>query len=268
MSTPPAASTTLCTVCEKPTNQRCSRCHRVSFCSPEHQKLIWPFHKTQCDPSLETFRLPPLAPVEVHALAKYMRTVQVLCRPHKNRFSYLNLLKLADVETSNEAYLALQADMQQPTLPEPGRSHLLLATRHFLRAAPQDKSFSAPAIIWNEMVTHVASGKFPTWAWQVLSCTLFPLVFRMPSGENALHTDDEPLKLARRLCEQVLVHFAVAEEQCKHFIPHPVNDAVLEVCRRRVDAEFAKLPTSDELRYIWHHPGLDWEDDNEEAVEA
>ncbi|ORY84195.1 hypothetical protein BCR35DRAFT_313564 [Leucosporidium creatinivorum] len=53
-----------CVVCGVATDQRCSRCKQVRFCSAEHQKLLWPAHKHLCGKS--TFTPPPLTEGEVN----------------------------------------------------------------------------------------------------------------------------------------------------------------------------------------------------------
>ncbi|BGP39504.1 hypothetical protein JCM10449v2_003455 [Rhodotorula kratochvilovae] len=56
-------------VCGEKTKSRCSNCKRAGidlfFCSPEHQKLVWPVHKLVCGPGkANPFRFPKLTAKE------------------------------------------------------------------------------------------------------------------------------------------------------------------------------------------------------------
>ncbi|KAF9476776.1 hypothetical protein BDN70DRAFT_897055 [Pholiota conissans] len=37
-----------CAICAHPAPLQCSACHRVAYCSPEHQQLAWKKHKKLC----------------------------------------------------------------------------------------------------------------------------------------------------------------------------------------------------------------------------
>ncbi|BGO99356.1 MYND-type domain-containing protein [Rhodotorula toruloides] len=58
-----------CCVCGEATTKRCQACAKsgidLFFCSPEHQKLVWKYHKQVCGPNAHPFRYPPLSPEEV-----------------------------------------------------------------------------------------------------------------------------------------------------------------------------------------------------------
>ncbi|GAA6041148.1 hypothetical protein JCM8097_004139 [Rhodosporidiobolus ruineniae] len=58
-----------CWVCGKETRNRCGGCGKagidIFFCSPEHQRFVWPIHKLFCGPGkANPFLLPPLSPDE------------------------------------------------------------------------------------------------------------------------------------------------------------------------------------------------------------
>ncbi|ORY91761.1 hypothetical protein BCR35DRAFT_328348 [Leucosporidium creatinivorum] len=52
-----------CIVCGKATEQRCSGCKKLFFCSSAHQKLLWITHKHLC--GKDHFEQPPLRQEEV-----------------------------------------------------------------------------------------------------------------------------------------------------------------------------------------------------------
>ncbi|EGU11938.1 hypothetical protein RTG_02000 [Rhodotorula toruloides ATCC 204091] len=61
-----------CLVCGTETKNRCSSCVKAGidlfFCSPEHQKLVWPVHRSFCGPGkANPFRWPALSPEQVQA---------------------------------------------------------------------------------------------------------------------------------------------------------------------------------------------------------
>ncbi|KAJ8294860.1 hypothetical protein OF846_001935 [Rhodotorula toruloides] len=47
-----------CVVCGQATTNRCSKCakveHHLAFCSPEHQRLVWPTHRRLCGRDLDS----------------------------------------------------------------------------------------------------------------------------------------------------------------------------------------------------------------------
>ncbi|PRQ72377.1 hypothetical protein AAT19DRAFT_16301 [Rhodotorula toruloides] len=58
-----------CLVCAKETKNRCSACAKagidIFFCSPEHQKLLWPLHRFFCGPGkANPFKWPALSRAE------------------------------------------------------------------------------------------------------------------------------------------------------------------------------------------------------------
>ncbi|GAA5992887.1 hypothetical protein JCM10908_001391 [Rhodotorula pacifica] len=62
-----------CTVCGAESQTRCSSCYSESglslyFCSKEHQKLIWPYHRLVCGKRAHPFHLPPFDPEEAMLL--------------------------------------------------------------------------------------------------------------------------------------------------------------------------------------------------------
>ncbi|TKA51987.1 hypothetical protein B0A53_05071 [Rhodotorula sp. CCFEE 5036] len=73
-------STGVCLVCGKTSILRCSACAQKSkidlyFCSAEHQKLIWPFHRLVCGDRSHPFKLPPFSKEE--AKVTFARTVDL-----------------------------------------------------------------------------------------------------------------------------------------------------------------------------------------------
>ncbi|GAA5990922.1 hypothetical protein JCM10908_000083 [Rhodotorula pacifica] len=68
-----AQETSTCFVCGKATSQRCSKCWAagltVTFCSKEHQKLVWDTHKLVCGPEKASpFTPPELTKMELFVL--------------------------------------------------------------------------------------------------------------------------------------------------------------------------------------------------------
>ncbi|GAA5990813.1 hypothetical protein JCM10908_000029 [Rhodotorula pacifica] len=64
MSTTESTATGACLVCGKESTLRCSKCFTeggisIPFCSKEHQKLIWPYHRLVCGERAHPFCLPP-----------------------------------------------------------------------------------------------------------------------------------------------------------------------------------------------------------------
>ncbi|KAL0275681.1 UNVERIFIED_CONTAM: hypothetical protein PYX00_003468 [Menopon gallinae] len=39
----------VCATCQKPSHLRCGGCHKVAYCSKEHQKIDWKIHKKKCN---------------------------------------------------------------------------------------------------------------------------------------------------------------------------------------------------------------------------
>ncbi|GAA6043823.1 hypothetical protein JCM8097_002068 [Rhodosporidiobolus ruineniae] len=65
-----ATTTGSCVVCGMETNTRCSSCSSAGtdwmyFCSQEHQKLVWPWHKKVCGENGNPFTFPALSKDEV-----------------------------------------------------------------------------------------------------------------------------------------------------------------------------------------------------------
>ncbi|BGP16651.1 hypothetical protein JCM10213_000433 [Rhodosporidiobolus nylandii] len=60
---PPVAAA--CWVCGLPAPYRCPKCAKkgvhISFCSREHQKMVWPAHKVVCGSKSNPFLFPPLS---------------------------------------------------------------------------------------------------------------------------------------------------------------------------------------------------------------
>ncbi|GAA6051716.1 MYND-type domain-containing protein [Rhodotorula toruloides] len=59
-----------CAVCGTPTTSRCSGCATaggpsIFFCSPEHQKLVWHYHKFVCREKSARFVVPPFSDEEL-----------------------------------------------------------------------------------------------------------------------------------------------------------------------------------------------------------
>ncbi|BGP70162.1 hypothetical protein NBRC10513v2_003517 [Rhodotorula toruloides] len=67
-----------CWVCGAPTLNKCSSCQSygtdIRFCSPEHQKLVWPFHRQTCGLRSKPFDLPPLTDEQIARLVAHKDT--------------------------------------------------------------------------------------------------------------------------------------------------------------------------------------------------
>ncbi|BGO96389.1 hypothetical protein RTBOTA2_002862 [Rhodotorula toruloides] len=68
-----------CLVCGGPAANRCSACAKAGidlfFCSPEHQKLLWPTHKTFCGPGkANPWTWPPLTQEESERFLRNLQT--------------------------------------------------------------------------------------------------------------------------------------------------------------------------------------------------
>ncbi|GAA5846263.1 hypothetical protein JCM9279_005880 [Rhodotorula babjevae] len=66
-----------CEVCGVETTQRCSSCLEAGidlfFCSKDHQKLVWPAHKTVCGPGkAHPFAVTPLSQDELATLTDHL----------------------------------------------------------------------------------------------------------------------------------------------------------------------------------------------------
>ncbi|GAA5988143.1 hypothetical protein JCM10908_002083 [Rhodotorula pacifica] len=77
MSAQPAPSGS-CLACGKPSTLRCSSCSAKSnidlfFCSKEHQKLLWPYHRLVCGDRAHPFRLPAYSQEEADVLLERLR---------------------------------------------------------------------------------------------------------------------------------------------------------------------------------------------------
>ncbi|GAA5866803.1 hypothetical protein JCM3774_001806 [Rhodotorula dairenensis] len=93
-----------CLVCGKASTLRCSACAAkfnidLYFCSTEHQKLIWPFHRVVCGERAHPFRLPPLSEEEVQVCV-----ARLTCLPENEE----------DVRTQNVFRKLLHADRRNP----------------------------------------------------------------------------------------------------------------------------------------------------------
>ncbi|KAL7341527.1 hypothetical protein BJY59DRAFT_725049 [Rhodotorula toruloides] len=79
-----------CCVCGEATDKRCGPCGKngidLFFCSPEHQKLVWKYHKQICGPNANPIRPPALSNDEViklRAVARHSVPVNLnLLPPH------------------------------------------------------------------------------------------------------------------------------------------------------------------------------------------
>ncbi|POY74269.1 hypothetical protein BMF94_2707 [Rhodotorula taiwanensis] len=69
-----------CLACGKETSMRCPSCleHGISlfFCSTEHQKLVWPFHKLVCGARAHPFQYPPLQQGEADYVCAHLERVK------------------------------------------------------------------------------------------------------------------------------------------------------------------------------------------------
>ncbi|BGO91163.1 hypothetical protein NBRC10512_005743 [Rhodotorula toruloides] len=67
-----------CLVCYAETKNRCSRCGEAGidlfFCSPEHQKLVWPGHRFFCGPNAFPLCFPFLSDEELELIIKNLHT--------------------------------------------------------------------------------------------------------------------------------------------------------------------------------------------------
>ncbi|GAA5990819.1 hypothetical protein JCM10908_000032 [Rhodotorula pacifica] len=68
-----------CIVCSKEAEMRCSACFSKSgidvlFCSPAHQKLVWPYHRQVCGDKAHPFKLPAFTKGEADLLFKSFTT--------------------------------------------------------------------------------------------------------------------------------------------------------------------------------------------------
>ncbi|GAA6055409.1 hypothetical protein NBRC10513_006335 [Rhodotorula toruloides] len=71
--------TGMCLVCGTETRNRCSSCSKAGldlfFCSPEHQKFVWPVHRYFCGPGkANSWIWPALSPNEVEAALEILHT--------------------------------------------------------------------------------------------------------------------------------------------------------------------------------------------------
>ncbi|GAA5840280.1 hypothetical protein JCM5353_002810 [Sporobolomyces roseus] len=62
-----------CCMCGKRTPNRCSKCasesgYQIFFCSPAHQKLLWPVHSQICGRRANPFTFPPFSKAEADDL--------------------------------------------------------------------------------------------------------------------------------------------------------------------------------------------------------
>ncbi|GAA5990815.1 hypothetical protein JCM10908_000030 [Rhodotorula pacifica] len=96
MSTTGPTATGACLVCGTASTLRCSACASkgnidLFFCSTEHQKLIWPYHRLVCGERSHPFRLPPFSKEE--ADVTYTRATE-LPESAKNAELHIQLQKL------------------------------------------------------------------------------------------------------------------------------------------------------------------------------
>ncbi|BGO91289.1 hypothetical protein NBRC10512_007026 [Rhodotorula toruloides] len=67
-----------CWVCGAPTSHKCSSCQSygtdIRFCPPEHQKLVWPFHRQTCGLRSKPFDLPHLTDEQIARLVAHKDT--------------------------------------------------------------------------------------------------------------------------------------------------------------------------------------------------
>ncbi|GAA5895128.1 hypothetical protein JCM6882_008289 [Rhodosporidiobolus microsporus] len=116
-----------CTVCSVETTSRCSTCS-TPFCSKEHQKLLWPTHKTLC---LAGGRLvcPPLSQNEVDFLEPFQDTI---FETGGGRCNYLGILGIFGVWKGS--WKRLMSTLSDPSsdMPEQDRTIAILAIRKLM----------------------------------------------------------------------------------------------------------------------------------------
>ncbi|BGO96383.1 hypothetical protein JCM10021v2_000015 [Rhodotorula toruloides] len=126
-------------VCGRTTKNRCSRCLEAGidlfFCSPDHQKLVWPLHRFFCGPGkANPWEWPPLSREEANYLldqlpvssnlSKEMQAsepdaVATYHRPQRD-MKYAQLLH------------SMQNEIQKATLPDQGRIAFKLRATEYL----------------------------------------------------------------------------------------------------------------------------------------
>ncbi|GAA5987476.1 hypothetical protein JCM10908_001971 [Rhodotorula pacifica] len=124
-NTAPSSAAGECLVCGASTSTRCSSCASKSgfdlfFCSKEHQKLIWPFHRLVCGDRAHPFRLPTFSPEEALNLTE--RCFQPCTNPEDSvmqnqiRLITARALGLTDQRTGKAEISKMQAAAYFDTL--------------------------------------------------------------------------------------------------------------------------------------------------------
>ncbi|GAA5848745.1 hypothetical protein JCM9279_002930 [Rhodotorula babjevae] len=124
----------LCTVCDEPGTLWCAACKREKYCSPAHQRLLWPTHKFLCSRNLDVFCVPPLSDDEYAELDGV-----------KERFKWPDGSTYVDVVTQgagldSEMWIVNRQLLRYPVVPTAGevewaRMTAVLKARHCLDQA-------------------------------------------------------------------------------------------------------------------------------------
>ncbi|GAA5906877.1 hypothetical protein JCM6882_006854 [Rhodosporidiobolus microsporus] len=246
-----ASKASPCMVCGKPSTQRCSGCGRWWFCGREHQKLVWPAHRIQCDRSLDHFRVPPLSEEEVSGLLKLAKGGQGYASyPFRHeKVDLKRMLELYGVERPEdvERHIRSVSGPNFLTLPE---TRLALLFRFFLRSYRYPPN-SANLISMN--LYRINDGTVHRTMDHMNAQALFPFCVKVPTGEDAFDPKNkskskpDPLVVARDYMDVFLVysHLVGEHEAAKAAgkITHSMEVKTLfEVAGRRMRQEWDKLP--------------------------